>query len=1577
MELGTIIDLALLGVFVIFLLTAVIAFFIGLSRGLIKETIKAVIRALLVLSLFFTAGPIANFIGNFDLSIFTGSGERLTINSLIMDYIYNNFQISPINGMSIYETVALIANAVLAFGVFIIGLLLIALFTTLISTIIYHGVFRWFLPVRSKKDEKKRKANKKVYALTEGLEVEDDHKAKKGFPIMRLPGAFVNAIQEFAFICICFTPLTGLLHIVVKNKEQINPLVESMYPEYSTYLVTAEDSYEKSIVGTMLGVGDIDIKIVNQAGVVDINGNKVTFTGTIGSIFDIARPILENEEFTFEGGLENLMSRLPQLMTVETVDALINNVIASPLVLSIIPPILDAAVNLTGFLPSGTINVVDIDYSNDLSVINSIYETLYEPVINPLFSSGEFEPSSIKVEVTKMSDKEIKDLADGVAKLGSMEIISKNAANILAYFGNSLNKNGMTILPTNPEAYKDIKWDKELSVIIYNALMLFKTLNIDLSVDAFSSDIGNTVLTRLEEKTIRDQIKTILTGEGGILDLQTLKILDIPSILASTVKSIPSVATYVSGIDLVEAFKNLNSNSLKEEVNSIFGMLDILYAEDSVINPKELDQIDFYDEKVINEVIVLLDEAENSILFSQIAPVVLEGLVRNPEVIKEEMLFGLSPYNLNFHDSNFIEEFKDFLGIVSPLVPMLKDGFDIKKLDVGVVRNILNFIVDSTLLNSDIRTGASSTAQKNLNIYTVLDNLLAQFLPDMNIKLPSYETFKGIEWKGENGEIEAICSILEGVKENAYLLENGFDNFSLSDIEDIDGTVDLIKSAFDSKMLSPTFLDLLNDNMSNLFETFGVKVNLNEMRTAMWKDDLDEMKAILRVLQGKDLNNFDFNSLDPDTINAILTCLNKLNLIKSSTTYDDAFGYALYQILESSGIISQFGISSLNFSSISVGKGNWTKETMEKEIPGVEGLVPVTTKGEIANLSGLVGVLRNYNFNASQGLPEGFIPSIKPYVGSKLLRNIFSEVTTTLFDSLNLGENFDEALRNIDTSVVLTMTDAELSNELDILNDIFLLSQEKVNYGSGEHSKLEFIFSHIFELASYVDQQDTSKTLLDDFHELLLNISSSTLLCTKRSGSTLSPIALLIKGLVKQTGVIEEVTFTNASNKDSALMSILLFVGDWEEETSHILGVIDSIQGLSLSTIDLVGTGLDYDKATQMLHSMNRSQVFHRFPITIVNRALEDIKIGDMLVDPDTGVKKKLNLHVHLTNSAEDVAFWDNEYKHLLHMALSDEGGLKDLFQSSGKEMSSVDFSSISTTFFYDLGSMSLFNESRSYLLYNFIEKYSVAGFDILSLFKEASNAPYGENKKVYRFEELVFKNTDLLDANGKLDEGKTVFDLKMLDTSINTILKISPVADSTTDPTSMLDLIDFEKICNFAYCLKEDGTFYRSRFTSELVAGLFTTMMNNQTFKDAFSTVNFTIDFYADDYKLVNSMEGRALKGMLEFMKLSKTLSSSKPYFTKAELLNQFAYFGIDDVNLLSDMDDTSKALLNHFLNEPLYTSNNKNSQIALMADEFLMTLPVQVTGSLYPSLLNTVTTLTGSTANYYQIINGLTTID
>ena len=95
MELGTIIDLALLGVFVIFLLTAVIAFFIGLSRGLIKETIKAVIRALLVLSLFFTASPIANFIGNFDLSIFTGSGERLTINSLIMDYIYNHFQISP------------------------------------------------------------------------------------------------------------------------------------------------------------------------------------------------------------------------------------------------------------------------------------------------------------------------------------------------------------------------------------------------------------------------------------------------------------------------------------------------------------------------------------------------------------------------------------------------------------------------------------------------------------------------------------------------------------------------------------------------------------------------------------------------------------------------------------------------------------------------------------------------------------------------------------------------------------------------------------------------------------------------------------------------------------------------------------------------------------------------------------------------------------------------------------------------------------------------------------------------------------------------------------------------------------------------------------------------------------------------------------------------------------------------------------------------------------------------------------------------------------------------------------------
>ena len=150
MDIPQIIYYSLLGLFILIILGSLLAGLIGFLKGLYKTALKTIIKAVLIAIFLFTTPAITNAVGNISLAnfhlSFTISSTTIqvtTIQQTIADIITSTGMIAPIGGLSLYETAISLANAILAYFVFFNILIVIQLTISLITCIMYNGIFRW------------------------------------------------------------------------------------------------------------------------------------------------------------------------------------------------------------------------------------------------------------------------------------------------------------------------------------------------------------------------------------------------------------------------------------------------------------------------------------------------------------------------------------------------------------------------------------------------------------------------------------------------------------------------------------------------------------------------------------------------------------------------------------------------------------------------------------------------------------------------------------------------------------------------------------------------------------------------------------------------------------------------------------------------------------------------------------------------------------------------------------------------------------------------------------------------------------------------------------------------------------------------------------------------------------------------------------------------------------------------------------------------------------------------------------------------------------------------------------------
>ena len=278
-----IVSIVLLAVFVLLFFLALLAALAGFIKGLYKTTVKTLLIGVLLGVFIFLTPSITQAIGSIDFSRFGFSfdfnGQTIVLTSIqetLANIITATGLISPMNGISIYQTAIALANSLLSYVIFFVLVLLTQLFIWLLTAIVYNGIFRWFLPVETAKQRRERKEmSKEMRSLTDGIYFDEEEKdeenaetpavvdpylqeellrgqepgteyaepfaeteedsfvpddydgdddfqeanTRKRLPLLRFPGAILGACCEFVLAMVLISPFTALARTALDHRK--------------------------------------------------------------------------------------------------------------------------------------------------------------------------------------------------------------------------------------------------------------------------------------------------------------------------------------------------------------------------------------------------------------------------------------------------------------------------------------------------------------------------------------------------------------------------------------------------------------------------------------------------------------------------------------------------------------------------------------------------------------------------------------------------------------------------------------------------------------------------------------------------------------------------------------------------------------------------------------------------------------------------------------------------------------------------------------------------------------------------------------------------------------------------------------------------------------------------------------------------------------------------------------------------------------------------------------------------------------------------------------------------------------
>ena len=706
-----------------------IGFLFGLIKGVWKKSFSLIYYIVCFVLLILFTKSISKGIYNYDVYSlanqigFSFDGLNET-NRTIGDFLhYQIVNALETNNIVVNDDLFLYVDgvvlSVIQFAIFLVGIFVIYILGIILCPLLYHLIFKWFIPKRVRKHTK-----------------------------LRLLGGLMGFVEYIVVFCLLLSPFSALINtVVLKLRDEDGNIIRNEESTDETYNLIMEvlEGYNSSILANALFTIQIngksfDVALMDYITESNLNSeDKVHLYEEIGGIGAILVDALASGALNLSEATVDITKLIESSFVKNTFYTLAESsliTVALPIALSI------ALNNFDSGLDLSSIDLSDVDWADTTRCVGDVFDSIK----NTGYIQSAIQDPNNFVNTIKLDRENEVYIKEALLRLGNSTLISTLMPQVIVSFLNSGKSNDdvslkkysnsdsfmidATIFSDFPEdafkvdTYKNINWGDELVDMFEIVLMITDQLKTVNSNELFISELSNifspeTITSALlgindnNDYSTEDIYKNNIYLNGGkvndvniygtkaifgcsnnkvrgLLDLQIIDKLFVE--FGMMPKFISIILDFVGDefIDdkdkVVDDLEKEVSNWKKDDWKNEFGsLLELL-----VPLMKTVSSLEEYDSALdgltADETNVALSyfskNIDDSYLMSELVPTIIQSYVNNPSN-EMDIVFGLKLSDLNFIEFSEGKTFGSELNvIISEFLPSAKNI--ISCLDEGV-----------------------------------------------------------------------------------------------------------------------------------------------------------------------------------------------------------------------------------------------------------------------------------------------------------------------------------------------------------------------------------------------------------------------------------------------------------------------------------------------------------------------------------------------------------------------------------------------------------------------------------------------------------------------------------------------------------------------------------------------------------------------------------------------------------------------------------------------------------------------------------------------------------------------------
>lgn len=912
---------------------------VGLIRGVWSSTFRLLFVGVLVILAYALSGVIGNAIADMNIGKYF-NGQVIFVNDIEVQITSIKDTLIGCLGafgtskggslektLSNPETLALItelALMIVRFLTFIILAIFIILFGNLLATILYHLLFKHLI-------------NKKLR-----------HKVK-----LRAVGFLTGALKTALVLSMLVVPFSSILNSLSKafnkNDEQLQELDNETYNQLMNWISAYDDSLLAKVLFSWTKDGDgntLDMKLMNI--VTSTKDSTMNFCDELSSIAGIAVTLLGSDAVSFESS--KVVINVPIIMSGEIISVLVSQMTSSSLIMQALPIAVDFALNMDGvenYVTENQINLENVDWEKDLNALNDFYQDLYAAdVIN---ADVVKDPNLLVSRIFDVNDDSVHTtVKNSLKKLDNVELINQVFPSLIWTMANQKNDKGEYVYPFNNylplevEAYQNIKWGNELSImydsvyrindVVDNAIVEYvqkpantpedqnKTKNnlvkyLENSEDETKNETDerltnllNTILAKAPEISEiivgeRDASGNLINvdgngvtnagGENCLFDSELLsKSLDkitssVVDIIASSMKDMEiSTEQTKQEIDKLET-----RTSFKKEFGAMFDVISEVAKDEKLKTMYDGGKV-IIDEEMCEALKKPAAKIDGSRIITSLMPEILRPTFAKAEDKLKE--FNIELDSINYNVDSFSNELINLLDAVPALFTIantfskdMSNGEKISNINSQDLEDLLTFMYKSDILNH-------KWSDKRQNFYKITDKLFTMMGYEGNVT----EGLENLTWVGENSEISYLGDFFDSFKAgglSSLLSSEDTIDYLNPEVINPDSVADLFSCVENSHLLKKAIGPILDTSLKDMLNTLDNAVSFQNVHN--WREEGENFANVLNSLQelnktGTTLENIDFLNSDAVDENGELLTKNLAHALENSQLFasKSAFG---------------------------------------------------------------------------------------------------------------------------------------------------------------------------------------------------------------------------------------------------------------------------------------------------------------------------------------------------------------------------------------------------------------------------------------------------------------------------------------------------------------------------------------------------------------------------------------------------------------------------------------------------------------------------------------------------------------